>query len=172
MPSTDLYPSTSKRWSDHTPQWEHFTPLHQLAGWYPHCWEQTKPAQRSHDSSLFWHLSGETNSDQCQDSRITFHLSKKLKTPLFRLRILFYYLRPHHTTVTFWLYFKCCVLMKFLTRYMHFIIIIFFFSIILAQCYGGFYRCCYGGNHDFHIAWIVFLFVQLSRLLHYLCSFL
>ena len=34
----------------------------QLASWYDHCWEQTKPAQQSHGSSLFWHLSGGTNS--------------------------------------------------------------------------------------------------------------
>ena len=34
----------------------------QLASWYGHCWEQTKPAKRSHGSSLFWHLSGGANS--------------------------------------------------------------------------------------------------------------
>ena len=37
-------------------------PLHQLASWYRHHWEQTKLAQRSRDSSLFWHISGGTNS--------------------------------------------------------------------------------------------------------------
>ena len=29
---------------------------HQLAGWYPHCWEQTKPAQWSSNCSLFWQV--------------------------------------------------------------------------------------------------------------------
>ena len=53
--STELHPSTSEHWSDHTPQHEHFTLLHQLAGWYHHHWEQTKLAQRSRVSSLFWH---------------------------------------------------------------------------------------------------------------------
>ena len=50
-PSMELHPSASKHWSDHMPQREHFTLLHQLAGWYRHRWEQTKPVQRSRDFS-------------------------------------------------------------------------------------------------------------------------
>ena len=60
--STELHPSASKHWSDLTPQQEHFAHLHQLANWYPHPWEQIKPAQRSRDYSLLWHLSGGTIS--------------------------------------------------------------------------------------------------------------
>ena len=33
-PSTDMHQFTSKHWSNHTPQQEHFAHLHQLAGWY------------------------------------------------------------------------------------------------------------------------------------------
>ena len=40
----------------------YFTVLHQRAGWYRHCWEKTKPAQRSRNCSLFCSLSGGTNS--------------------------------------------------------------------------------------------------------------
>ena len=47
---------------DHMPQYKCFADLHQLAFWYPHCWAQTNPSQRSCDSSLFWHLSDGTNS--------------------------------------------------------------------------------------------------------------
>ena len=35
-PSTELHLSTSKHWSDHTPQCKDFIPLYQLAGWYCH----------------------------------------------------------------------------------------------------------------------------------------
>ena len=59
--STALHPSTSKHWSDLTPQHEHLGPLHQLAGWHHHHSEQRKVAQRSHNSSLFWSLSGGMN---------------------------------------------------------------------------------------------------------------
>ena len=59
----ELHPSTSKHWLNHTPHAQHFAPLHQLVGWYHHRWEQTKPAPWSRDSSLFWHLSGGTNSE-------------------------------------------------------------------------------------------------------------
>lgn len=41
---------------------KHFAQQHQLASWYHQHWEQTKLTQRSCDSSLFWHPSGETNS--------------------------------------------------------------------------------------------------------------
>ena len=41
--------------SDHMPQHEHFALLHQLAGWYHHCWAQ------SCDTSLFCCFSGGTN---------------------------------------------------------------------------------------------------------------
>ena len=54
--------AASKHWSDHMPKRKHFAPLHQLAGWYHHHWEQTKLAQQSRNSSLFWRLSGGTNS--------------------------------------------------------------------------------------------------------------
>ena len=57
-PCTRLPP---KHWSDHMPQWDHLALLHQLADWYRHRWEKTKPAQWSRDSSLFWHISGGTN---------------------------------------------------------------------------------------------------------------
>ena len=60
--SMELHLSTSKHWSDNTPQQEHFAHLRQLADWYYHRWEETKPAQQSHNHSLFWHLSGETSS--------------------------------------------------------------------------------------------------------------
>ena len=36
--------------------------LHQLSGWYCHCWKQTRVAKWSHNCSLFWHLTGVTNS--------------------------------------------------------------------------------------------------------------
>ena len=62
--STELHPSTSKHWSDHTPQCEHLAPLHQLGSWYWHRWEQTKVAQQSHNPSVFWRLSGGMNSRQ------------------------------------------------------------------------------------------------------------
>ena len=58
----ELYPSTSKHWSDHTPQQEHFALLRQLAGSFPRHWEQIKPAQWSRDYSMYWHLSGGTHS--------------------------------------------------------------------------------------------------------------
>ena len=35
-PSTELHQFTSKHWSNHTPQNEHFALLHQLASWYRH----------------------------------------------------------------------------------------------------------------------------------------
>ena len=41
---------------------KHLALLHQLAGSYPHRREKTKPTQWSCSSSLFWHLSGGTNS--------------------------------------------------------------------------------------------------------------
>ena len=72
--------------SDHTPQNEHFAPLHQLASWYPHCWKQGKDTQCSHNSSLFWHSVLEQTPDQCQDSRVTcseFTSTPHSMTPLF-----------------------------------------------------------------------------------------
>ena len=59
MPSTELHLSTSKHWSDHKTQHEHFTLLHQLVGWY-HRWKQTKPAK----SQLFSLCSGASVVEQ------------------------------------------------------------------------------------------------------------
>ena len=50
-----IYVQTQVR--PHAPACLHY--YYQLARWYRHCWDQTKVAQLSHDSSLFWHLSGE-----------------------------------------------------------------------------------------------------------------
>ena len=79
--STELHPSTSKHWSDDTHQHKHFTPLHQLAVWHCHSWEQTKVAQLGHDS-----CSGpsvvEHTPNWCQDSRVTCHLWQKTQDSL------------------------------------------------------------------------------------------
>ena len=37
--TVQILPSTSKHWSDHTHQREHFAALHQLAGLYSHHWD-------------------------------------------------------------------------------------------------------------------------------------
>ena len=76
-PSTEQHPSTSKHWSYHTPQLEHFAPLHQLAGWYRHLWEQIKVAQQSQNALCFGTSVVEQTPDQCQDSRVTLHLLQK-----------------------------------------------------------------------------------------------
>ena len=59
-PSTELHPSTSKHWSDHAPQREHFAHLHQLADGYPHRWEQTQ----------FWHLPSNVRTVESKVSRL------------------------------------------------------------------------------------------------------
>ena len=68
-PSMELHLSTSKHCSDQTPQLEHFALLHQLAGWYRHRWEQTKPSRLATllCSGTSW---VERTPDQCLDSRI------------------------------------------------------------------------------------------------------
>ena len=84
-PSMELHLSTSKHCSDQTPQLEHFALLHQLAGWYRHRWEQTKPSRQSRNSSLFWHLMGGANSRPMSGQQNSLTIFRKiLKTHLFR----------------------------------------------------------------------------------------
>ena len=86
-PSTELNPSSSKPWSDHTSQREHCTLLHQRAGWYHHRLRANRAAQRSHDSSLFWSLRGGTNSRPASGQQSLSVCSRKLKTHMFRLHL-------------------------------------------------------------------------------------
>ena len=73
--SAELHPSTSKHWSDHMPQSEHFALLHQPAG---------TPITESKQSLLtkvatlcFGTSVVEWTPDQCQNSRVTLHLLHK-----------------------------------------------------------------------------------------------
>ena len=66
----------------HVPAWA-LRPTTSIGPWYLHCWEQTKVTQERSDFSLFWRLSGWTNSwpmsgqqshlqSSAKDSRLTF----------------------------------------------------------------------------------------------------
>ena len=68
-------------------QHEHFAVTHQRAGWYRHHWEQTKVTERRRDSSLFWSLSGGTNSRLTSGQQSHSVCSRRLRTHMFRLHL-------------------------------------------------------------------------------------
>ena len=80
---TELHPSTSKHWSDHTLQREHFPLLHQLGWLVPPSLRTNKV--HSVKSRLFSVLAPqlvERTPNQCQNSRITHHLRQKIQDSL------------------------------------------------------------------------------------------
>ena len=76
-PSSALHPSTSKHWSDHTPPWEHFAHLHQLAGWYSIVEIKQSPLSKVATLLCFGTSVVGRSPDKCQDSGITLHLPQK-----------------------------------------------------------------------------------------------